>query len=387
MARSDNPRRAITIKDIAKACNVHFMTVSRALRGDPKVRDATARRIRAAATEMGYDPAAGQAGRRLVSRAIGSRVVNQVVGIFFPPDFVRNTYFADLFEGIVEELTPCGFTLHIIPTYSPEHPERILAELPPILRRGEIDGVIVTEWPRHFAPVLHQLQEEPTFAERPIVSLMDEHPGCSAVLTDDFRGMYAAMGHLLDAGHRFIMHPYSPTDTHHASRQRLDAMRQACLDGGLDPDTHLVPFVLDWQGSRHQRMEGPLRTTLRQRPEITAVVAPNDLYALQAHQALAKLGFRVPDDISLLGFDDTIPLLDADHRNILSTVRLPLEDVGRAAARLILDQIAADGAPEQRNLVLPSELIVRDTSGPAPERAVAHRRPMAPPDPWSGSPR
>ena len=352
---------AVTIKDVARRCGVHFMTVSRALRGDANVRDTTAVRIREAAAALGYDPQHGHAARCLVSRARGARMIHQSIGMFFPPKFVRTAYFADMFEGIVEELAPAGYSVHIVPTYDPEHPERKLTELPPVLRRGEIDGAIVTEWPGRMADVLRQLRALPHFADRPILSLLTEVPGCSAVLTDDYAGMYAAMAHLLDLGHRKFMHTYYAVENRYTGRERLRAIHQACIDRGLAPSTHLFHYGLDWESPLNRRMERPLGEALREHPEITAVLAPNDFYAVQGARVLAQMGLRIPQDLSLVGFDDVIPLPDATHENILTTVRLPLEDVGREAARRLLHLLRDPGAaPDDR--LLPVTFVARGTT-------------------------
>lgn len=365
MQKPRNLRRTVTLKEVAAHCDVHFMTVSRALRRDPRVRLETAAHILAVAAELGYDPADGHAARRLASRARGTRVPNYVIGLFFPPNFVRSSYFADMFQGIVEELTPAGYSLHIIPTYDPEHPDRMLTQLPPVLRRGEIDGAIITEWPRHVLPMLQQLRDEPHFGDRPIVSLMVEHPGCDAVLTDDFSGMSAAMNHLLDLGHTHFLHGYWQDDTHYTARQRLQAMQQACVNRGLPPGEHLFFYGLDWESPLSRRMARPLQAAWREHPEITAILAPNDQYAVQAAGILQEMGRSVPRDISLVGFDDVVPLPDRAGVNQLSTIRLPLEDVGREAARCILQRLASPQMTVPGHL-LPAIFVPRATTAPPP---------------------
>ena len=357
--------RPVTVKDIAQRCGVHFMTVSRALRGDPRVKPATTEAIKAMATEMGYDPANGHAARRLVMQGRDQVLINKAISLFFPPNFVRNMYFADLFEGIIEELTPEGFTIHLIPTYNPESPDMALPKLPDVFRRGDTDGAIVTRWPPLCGPLLEQLRHEPNFGNRPVLSLLFKLPGCSAVFTDDFVGMYAAMQHLLDLGHRKFLHFYWCFDeeVEVEMRQRYSALCQACSDRGLDPAEHLIVGLLDWESSLHHRMEKPLRTALRAHPDITAVIAPNDFYAVQAVDILRTMQLTVPGDISLLGFDDIIPLMNSAKDNILTTVRLPLEAVGREAARIIMGRINGT-ITEAHTIILPTEFIPRSSTAP-----------------------
>lgn len=109
--------------------------------------------------------------------------------------------------------------------------------------------------------------------------------------------------------------------------------------------------------------DDPLATTLQAHPEITAFLAPNDASAHLAYDLFSRLGLRVPDDISLVGFDDTEPLYNAEGDNILTTVRLPLEELGRESARLLIARITRS-EPEQREIMLPTELVIRGTTTP-----------------------
>jgi LacI family transcriptional regulator len=275
---------------------------------------------------------------------------------------VRNSYFADLFQGLITELAPEGYSLHVIPTYAPEQPDIMLQHLPPVLRREEIDGAVIAEWPQHLLPMLQQLRAEPHFGDRPIVSLLTEYPTCHAVLTDDYSGMHAAMTHLLDLGHTHFMHGYWPGDTHYTASQRLRAMQRACSERGLDLSTHIFYYGLDWDSPLARRMVKPLREAFQEHPEITAVLAPNDQYAVQAAAVLRDMGMSVPREVSLVGFDDVVPLPDGSGVNQLSTVCLPLEDVGREAARRIL-QLIGNATVTPASHLLPAVFVPRGTTG------------------------
>jgi LacI family transcriptional regulator len=355
--------RSVTIKDIARHCGVHFVTVSRALRSVPRVSPATVQAIVRAAEELGYDAATGHAGRHLVARGHHTQVRNNVIGLCFPPNFVRHAYFADLFEGIIEELTQAGITIHLIPTYSPELPTVKLSSVPEVLRRGETDGALITRWPEQYGSLVEMLRSEPNFGNRPIVSLLCLLPGCSAVITDDYAGAYAAMHYLLNLGHRRILHFLFPEFDTFPSPQRYAAIRQACCDYGVDPDHLLIYAAMDWETTVSRRMGKPLHRALAQHPDITAILAPNDLYAVQIADVLHAMGYTVPDDVSLVGFDDVIPLLNTTRENMLTTVRLPLETVGRESARLLVQRIQG-AIPDEHISILPTELVIRHSTAP-----------------------
>ncbi|MHB9132387.1 MAG: LacI family DNA-binding transcriptional regulator [Armatimonadota bacterium] len=359
------PGRAVTIKDVARQCGVHFMTVSRAVRGDKCVKPATAERILAVAREMGYDFNSGYMGSRLVALRHRSKVINHIIGVFFPQHLIRNPYFAAMFEGILTVTADAGYTLHVIPSFNPESSESVRLTLPPSLTRGDLDGAIFTlSISSRSTRLLRQLREEPHFGNRPIVMLMDEFPGCSAVMTDDYQGMTLLMRHLLELGHRHFMHSYWHNDSTNTETRRYAAMRDACLAYGLAPEECLHFEVVDWARPLHYRMEQPVRSILDTHPEVTAIIAPNDLYAGQVYDILRRNNVRVPEDMSLVGFDDTIPILGDDGRNVLTTVRLPLEQVGREAARHLLAVIEGKEDVQPIRQILPTELLVRRSTGP-----------------------
>jgi LacI family transcriptional regulator len=157
-----------------------------------------------------------------------------------------------------------------------------------------------------------------------------------------------------------------------------EGYRQACLDHGLDPEAHLHALEMSsvlavhsfdpslvWNIHAPRRIpwpaEEPFVTSVRANPQVTAILAPNDPAAVLMHFLLTREGWRVPEDISLVGFDDTEPLYNAEDDNILTTVRMPLEEAGAVAARLLTDRIEGR-EPHDRQIVLPTELIVRGTT-------------------------
>jgi LacI family transcriptional regulator len=106
----------------------------------------------------------------------------------------------------------------------------------------------------------------------------------------------------------------------------------------------------------------PLLQLLKTTPQITSILAPNDPAAVVIRHILQVGGYRVPDDISLVGFDDTDPLWDSTGQNMLTTVRLPLHQLGRRAAKLIIEQ-ATTSENNVEKIVLPVELVVRGSTG------------------------
>lgn len=381
----NNNHNVVTLKDIADHCGVTVATVSRALRNPERHSKATTERILEVAAELGYDPLHHQGARRLALSRFGKRIINHLLAVIFPPYFYRANYFAEIFQGLLDVLTPEGYGLL---TVNIENDTPL--KLPPSFSRGDVDGVISLTDAYLMPQTAAQLRNEPFFGQRPVLSLFFATPGCSAVLIDAQGGAYAAAGHLLDQGHRHLLHfcgpetdaEWSPQDW---SYQLLLGFQRAFVDRGLDPAQHLHYFSLDTklrdlalQAVNHPKLlaldaigfsaNHPLLRTLRAHPEITGILARNDPAALLIRHLLHQGGLRVPEDISLVGFDDTNPMFNERGQNILTTVRLPLRQIGRRAARLMIRQVNDEKTPQEVQIVLPATLIVRGSTAPPAAR-------------------
>jgi LacI family transcriptional regulator len=173
------------------------------------------------------------------------------------------------------------------------------------------------------------------------------------------------MRHLVELGHRRIAHLGGP-QTLSTGLNRLRAYRHALHDHGLEPDDDLVLVCEAFTESAGAKA---LSQLLDRGVEFTAVLAGNDLLALGCYDALAEHGLSCPDDVSVVGFNDT-PFMDK-LQPPLTTVRIPHYEIGAEAARLLLDALRA---PERhaRSVLLPLSLIVRQsTAPPSPVRARA----------------
>ena len=370
--RSNSPR-TVTQWEIARRCGVNQATVSLALRHDPRVKKGTLDRVLQVAAELGYDPAIHDMARRLVSRRHGTLMMNRLVALLLPPYFYRATYFARIVQGIMDEITRARFTLVIHYNGLPNAEDDAMP-LPPIFHCGGVDGVIAYAGPPRFNALLDQLQNCAGFTNNPVVSLLGPASECCSVVTDDRQGAYRATAHLLDLGHRHLLQ-----FCYYAGRStiidRLAGVEQAMRERGLDPATYLHRYDLprDWlhparPESRPAQLddigdEQPLVAYLRANPEISGILAHNDFSALRIRDTLRDAGWRVPEDYSLVGFNDETDLgYDTAAHNQLTTVRLPLEEVGQQAARLLLEQVTDQQPRQEECLTLPTEFIVRGTT-------------------------
>ena len=301
---------------VARAAGVSQSTVSRALRGDPRVREETRRRVDQAARRLGYVPNSLAAG--LVSRS--TRTVAVIVSD------LTNPFFPALLTPVYDELQLMGYRVVLftertdIPT-GQETLRRLLDR--------SIDGVLVTTatLDSRFAAKLQQ-------RGLPIVLLNRYIDGMDVdrVISDNHGGAVIGGRHLVELGHRRIAVIRGPANTS-TSRDRVAGLEEALADGGVPLDRELVR-----EGTySHQSGYQHTRELLRLADPPTAIVCGNDVVAFGALDGALSLGVRVPEDVSILGFDD-IPMASWEVFQ-LSTLRQPIGDMARAAARMLAERI------------------------------------------------
>ena len=364
-------KHTVTLADIARHCKVAPSTVSLSIQGGARVHPATRARVLQAAMELGYSAEMHESARRLARHRFGLPSRTGIIAILFPHNFMETSYFFTLFHGISSELMQTGYgMLAVSLNKTPGTPQ---SAFPPSLLRGEVDAIIINTLSQD---LLNFITQHPAIS-CPIVKFVNPGPDMSCVTTNNQLGMYQATRHLLAHGHRALLFLSPGNSTRHTEAQRA-GIRQALSEFQLNPQQafHEIPFEEGWLtldtlrtiDSAHRVKCGvgqSLCRYLADHPEITSLLCCNDAVAHHAWYTLRNAGYRIPDDYSLIGYDDTDPLLNADGENLLTTVRLPLRDMGRAAARLAMQRISGD-APEDRVETFPTELIIRGTTGPAP---------------------
>ncbi|HEY3332491.1 MAG TPA: LacI family DNA-binding transcriptional regulator [Capsulimonadaceae bacterium] len=354
----EQSEKPVSVKDIAARCGVHPSTVQRALQGSNLVRPKTAAHVRKVAEELGYNAAANDAARRLVYNRYGKTVLNQAIALYFPSDFALRPYWNRIFQGICEVVNEADYDLITISNDS----AKISRHMSNCIVRGAVDGVCLFAANADDASgLLGRLRQEPAFGAKPVVSMIQIVPNTSGVTTDDIQGARLSLGHLLQLGHRHILHMQSD-DGLYSVQQRLAGYRMACRDHGVEPETVLRKIIGSWQ-SDCSGWDNVIAAAMRAHPETTAILAANDFMAIPTVHGLRTMGLSVPEDISIVGYDDSDELLNAERVNILTTVRLPLEDVGREAVRLALDRIKGS-VKNDRTTLLPVTLVERGSTAP-----------------------
>jgi len=374
--------KLVTLQDVAQRCGFTKSTVSRALLNDPRVKPTTRSHILAIAEEMGYNPSQNAAARRLVLRGRGMDILNHNVALCIRSDMYTVNYYMLVFKGIVDELAHTDFTLLML--LAPPNEQDAVRALPPTFERGDIDGIITCAG-INIPGALDLFRRHPLLKNCPVVGTVTKDVGStSVVLGDEAQGAYLSAKHLLELGHREIIH-YQGHAGQENYQKRLAGVRRAFSEYGLDAETHIhsMPFPQVWiephglgngktgageLSDDAMQFSARLLATLRDHPRITAILPLNDANAIRIWRVLQDEGYRVPDDISIIGFDDTDPMMDLQGQNLLTSVRLPLEEIGREAVRLLMRQIEMHQL-DPVEVVLPVELMLRQSTAPAHPRA------------------
>ncbi|SIS77938.1 transcriptional regulator, LacI family [Roseivivax lentus] len=333
--------RRVKIADIASAAGVHPSTVSRVLRADPRGRisESVAERVREMAKTLGYRPDAVAASLRTGSTQTIGVIVHDIEDPVYPP----------ILRGIEQRLLERGFMTVVGNTGYDPHAE---AEMFEQMANRMVDGVILGTT-RLQDPVVQRAQELGV----PLVSVLrsTEHLECSAVVNDCASGMRELVDAVVAHGHRDIAVIAAPQDLSTA-RDRLSGLRAGLAAHGLEvPEERLFTVErMDVEAGRRAAS-----TLLERRPDPPQVImAVNDLVAIGAIQACRARGLRVPDDISITGYND-IPLVDMIDPP-LTTVAMNLSEIGMRSADCLLDRLSAPEAEPQLTRVRP-ELRLRES--------------------------
>jgi DNA-binding LacI/PurR family transcriptional regulator len=344
-----------TIADVARRAGVSTATVSRVLTGLGPVRPETRGRVLAAARDLGYRPSA-------VARSLKRRST-ETLGLIVTD--IENPYFPQLVKAVEDAAIDLGYA--VLLCNATDDRERELAYLDLLVER-RVDGLIVAAsnlGVRHAA----WLADPPL----PVVLINAAAPGSArvpAIASDNRDGGRQAADHLLGLGHRqlgYLMPPPRNAD----APERLAGVREALAAAGLDSAAALV--VVDGRSSLVGGGEAAMTELLDRAASTTGVIAYNDLMAIGAMRAVRTTGRHVPQDVSVVGFDDLAVAAYVDPP--LTTVAQATTEMGRwAVERLVRDlrqpaDVTSDRAavtPSAVNTRLPVRLIVRGSTGPAP---------------------
>lgn len=331
-----------SIKDVALRAQVSTTTVSHVVNHTRFVSDKVRAEVEAAIRELGYVPSA-------VARSLKSNTT-KTIGMLIPN--CSNPYFAEIVRSVEDHCFGAGYTLILCNTDDDPHRQGAYLQ---VLSEKRIDGMIIisTGEDKDLLRLLQGLPIPTVLLDREI-----EEVNCDLVETAHMQGGVMATEHLLGLGHRRIACLAGPADLN-SSAQRIEGWRKALTDAGLGEELGDLLWHSDFSS---QGGFTTMQSILASRPAPSAVFVCNDLMCIGALSAAHQAGVRVPQDLSLIGFDD-IELAKFTSPT-LTTIAQPKHRIGVAAVDMVLERIQ-DGRVQARQVILRPELIVRNsTAGP-----------------------
>ncbi|MGH4028436.1 LacI family DNA-binding transcriptional regulator [Actinomycetota bacterium Odt1-20B] len=340
-----------TLEEVAARAGVGRGTVSRVINGSPRVSEHTRAAVEEAVAELGYVP-------NTAARALAANRTDSIAVVVPEPEsrFFAEPYFSEIIHGVGTALADTS--LQLLLTFAGGEGER--RRLAQYLAAHRVDGVLLISV--HADDPLPALLEQ---LEIPAVisGRRSADETLASVDSDNYAGARAAVAHLLSRGRRTIATITGRLDVYGA-QCRLAGYRDALAEGGHPaPEDLIAPADFTEEGGHRAMAE-----LLVRRPDLDAVFAGSDVMAAGARRVLRAAGRRIPDEVALVGFDDSA--IARHMEPPLTSVRQPITEMGRVMTELLLEEIAqaAEGRPTasrrllRPQIVLPTELVERASS-------------------------
>lgn len=333
-----------TIYDVARTAGVGIGTVSRVLNNSPQVSRETQEKVLSAIRVLGFR-------RSMAARHLSTGIQHRNVGVILP--FITHPSFVERLRGIQRALDDDDNDFNLI-LYNVSEPGRYHEQLLAIVEQAAVDGLLIAT-----LTISNEQRELLTQAGIPFVTLSDECAGdLNCISPDNFSGGYIATQHLLELGHRRIAYVGDEFPNAYGfptSELRYEGYCSALKTYNAPYRTEYVCLGTHSEETAHQLTEGLL--SLSEPP--SAIFAMSDIQAVGCILAVREAGLRVPEDISVIGFDD----VQLSRFIGLTTVRQHLEQGGYLGMQLLLDMLMTPNNSVSRQLP-PLELVVRGTTQP-----------------------
>jgi LacI family transcriptional regulator len=329
-----------TIRDVAKLAGVAPITVSRVVNNSGYIRPETRERVLAAVSQLGYVP-------NTLARSLRSRQTGMLALVITD---ITNPFFTTLARGVEDAASQAGFNVLLCNTdESEEKQDKYLHAL----LQKRVDGVVLVPARSHNEPVrfIHQQGVPVVVADRSI-----PHAEADVVRCDSEDGAYQLVRLLLALGHRQIALLNGPQDASTAA-DRAAGYRRALTEAGINPDSQAVYSGGFTQASGYALANHALAAS----PRPTALFAANNFIAIGALKALQAANVRVPEEISLVGFDDLPEALVTFP--FLTVASQPAYEMGQIATQVLIERISEEKpAHAYREIVLPTVVVERKST-------------------------
>jgi LacI family transcriptional regulator len=334
----ERARRAPTVKDVARAANVSTATVSRVVskNGYP-VADATRERVLAVVADLGYSP--NDLARSLLKER------TRTIGIIVPE--LTNPHHPEIVHGVEDVAEANGYSLMFC---SIDGNASRLSRYLEMMTRKRIDGLIMAAGGIDLIPFLDKVS---SFPRQTVIVGGRVNATMPGIGVDNIAAGRLAAEHLLSLGHRAIGIIRGPKGSK-ASDDRVVGAHQTLAEAGI-PSSEVPLRNARFLGEDAYEVAHDLLTT---HPELTAIIAGNDLIAVATTAAAQDLGLRIPEQLAVVGYDDI--KVAQNVRPSLTTIRLPAREMGQQAMRTLVSLI--EGKPVPKRVTLGVELIVRGST-------------------------
>jgi LacI family transcriptional regulator len=337
----------LTLEEIARLSGVSRSTVSRVINHQPHVSEKVRERVLKVVQETGYQP-------NLAARSLATNR-SWMVGLVLPRSvsaFFTDPYFPRLAKGIAQGCNQHDFTMGLFLVSSKEDEEKIF---PRLSRKGMLDGILIQSGQLGDQLITRLVNSNipVVVVGRPLHSIE-----VSYIDVDNFRGAYNATSHLIRLGYQRIG-TITGLAGSAAGTDRFGGYTNALNERGRNLDPYLVVEGDFTEAGGYYAM----RQLLPAKPD--AVFAASDLMAIGAMRATREAGFKIPEDVAFVGFDDVSVAIYATPQ--LTTVRQPITSFGINAVETLIDLIE-NGVDPPRRIIMDTELIIRDSCGASRRR-------------------
>lgn len=342
---------SVTINDVAHQAGVSMKTVSRVINNEPSVKEATREKVMAAVSALNYQP-------NLAARNLAG---THAYTIGFVYDNPNAYYIIDMQLGILNVCRKQGYELLIHPCSHKS--ERIIDELLEMVRQTRVAGLVLTPPFSESPEIIRRLEAEGVRLVRIVSGTEVGRQGSTCVFIDDHAAAYSLTQHLIELGHVRVGFLCGGLE-HRSSIERLEGYKAALRDNGLKPDER---YVVAGDYSFDSGVKGA-KKLLARKDKPSAIFASNDEMAAGALFAARLMGFSIPEQLSIVGFEDS-PFSRQTWPQ-LTTAHQPNRLIAQQATSLLISRIRAHQEPDAKgsafNRVFIPELVARESSGKAP---------------------
>ncbi len=327
-----------TIYDIAREAGVSATTVSKVINNKGRISEKTRKKIMQIMEELHYQP-------NVLASAMKGKSTYTIALLI--PD-MANPIYAQYLKYIEEYGQELGFNIVMCSTGSdPDKEAKHIA----LLRQKRVDGFIIASIFKNETVLKQLIQEKVPIA---LMAFERSELPVASVTGDDYLGGYLATEHLLSLGHRRI--GIITEEETISGKERIKGYEKALLNAGIEVEPSLIVAIND---PTIEGAEKHARKLLDREQRPTAIFGYNDVLAIGAMQAAKERGIIIPDELSIIGFDNTVMCKIVEPR--LSSVAMPIQELGRKAMELLVRQIEGNDNTKQRISLLP-ELVIRQST-------------------------